>query len=112
MCKDVVALMDIVNVVPGADSTRVGMWGASRGVMQSYLAIKQLPEIKALVAIAGNTDLAKSLLVRPDMDKVHQNLIPDYASNKSAALAQRSAINFVEQLNPDLAVLMLHGSEE
>ncbi|MGH8078330.1 MAG: alpha/beta hydrolase family protein [Lysobacter sp.] len=46
------------------------------------------------------------------MERVYRALIPQYTSNKQAALESRSALRWVEEIPADLPVLMLHGEAD
>lgn len=109
--NDVTTLVDVAANIPMADTSNIALVGWSRGAMQSYLAATALDNVQAIVGIAGVADLAKELSWRPMMEKVYRSRIPDYDNNKSAALAARSVINWVDEL-PDAPVLLLHGSED
>jgi dipeptidyl aminopeptidase/acylaminoacyl peptidase len=108
---DVTALVDVLSDIPMADSSKIALVGWSRGAMQSYLAARELPEVKAIVGIAGVADLEQELNWRPKMENVFRGRIPDYDNNKSAALAERSVINWLDEL-PAAPVLLLHGSDD
>ncbi|KAF7781607.1 hypothetical protein PRUB_b0885 [Pseudoalteromonas rubra] len=110
--NDVVALMNIITRIEGADVQRVGMFGASRGAMQTHLARKQMPGIKAIATIAGVVDLNQELAFRPSMEKVYQNRIPNYAADKEALLAHRSVINWVNTMPKNVPVLLMHGAQD
>ncbi|MGB0213971.1 MAG: alpha/beta hydrolase family protein [Alteromonas oceani] len=99
--KDVTTLVDVAANIPMADTSNIALVGWSRGAMQSYLAARELDNVQAIVGIAGVADL----------EKVYRGRIPDYDNNKSAALAARSVINWLDEL-PDAPVLLLHGSED
>lgn len=75
------------------------------GAMMSYLAARKLPELKAVVIWAGQSDLARALTFRPAMENVYQARIPLYAENKKQVLKQRSAIHCVNELNPEMAMM-------
>lgn len=106
---DVVAFKSLVPQIPAAKPGQVAMMGQSRGGMQSWLAARQWPELNALVIVAGVTDLTKE---RPDMDKVFAFRIPDYQTNKLAALQQRSVSHFLADVRADLPVLIVHGDQD
>ncbi|TMP26136.1 peptidase [Pseudoalteromonas rubra] len=110
--NDIVALMDIIPHIEGVDIKRVGMYGVSRGAMQTYLAAKKIPSIKAIAAVAGVVDLKKELEYRPNMEKVYKNRIPLYESDKDAQLLSRSAISWVEKLSKETPILLLHGDQD
>ncbi|MCZ8529967.1 alpha/beta hydrolase family protein [Alteromonas sp. PRIM-21] len=110
--KDVTALLDLIPSISGADSNRVGMYGASRGGMQTHLALKHSNNIKAIATIAGNTDLAKGLTYRPEMEKVYKKRIPNYLENKQQELDRRSVLKWVDELSPNVPILLLHGTAD
>ncbi|KZN64831.1 hypothetical protein N473_13640 [Pseudoalteromonas luteoviolacea CPMOR-1] len=110
--NDVVALNELIPHIHGADSQRIGMYGASRGAMQSYLAVKKMPNIKALAAIAGVSDLTKQLERRPEMERVYKYRIPNYKDNKQQALSQRSVLHFANTLPKNIPILLLHSTDD
>ncbi|CAM4208988.1 alpha/beta hydrolase family protein [Pseudoalteromonas byunsanensis] len=110
--KDVIALLDFIPSIESADPNRIGMFGASRGAMQTHLAVKQSTKIKAIATIAGSTDLSKGLTYRPVMEKVYEKRIPNYRENKQAELDKRSVLKWVTQLSPNIPILLLHGTND
>ncbi|WP_413662307.1 alpha/beta hydrolase family protein [Microbulbifer sp. CNSA002] len=110
--NDVTALLDYIPRIEGADDQRIGMYGASRGGMQTHLAVKKLKNIKAIATIAGNSDLLKGLTYRPEMEKVYKHRIPDYEKNKVAELEKRSVLNWTADLSPNVPILLLHGTND
>ncbi|NQZ23981.1 MAG: S9 family peptidase [Colwellia sp.] len=110
--NDVSALLNYISKIEGADPERVGMYGFSRGGMQTHIALKQVKNIKAIATIAGNTDLLKGLEYRPSMEKVYKNRIPDYNENKITELAKRSVLTWVDKLSPNVPILLLHGTND
>jgi dipeptidyl aminopeptidase/acylaminoacyl peptidase len=109
---DVLAFKTMLTKVPAANPEHVAMMGHSRGGMQTWLTAKQWPELDALVIIAGVTDLAAELTFRPEMEKVYKARIPDYASQKTTALQQRSVSYFLPQIRADLPVMIVHGDQD
>ena len=109
---DVTSLLDFVSTIEDADVNRIGMFGASRGGMQTHLAVKQLKNIKAIATIAGSTDLSKGLVYRPAMENVYMKRIPDYERNKQQELDKRSVLKWVDELSPDIPILLLHGTDD
>ncbi|MCO4798140.1 MAG: S9 family peptidase [Colwelliaceae bacterium] len=110
--NDVTALLDYIPSINGADEQRIGMFGASRGGMQTHLAVKKVKNIKAIATIAGATDLIKELDFRPAMENVYAKRIPDYDKNKVAELEKRSVLNWVSELSPNIPILLLHGEND
>ena len=110
--NDVTALLDYIPSIGGADAQRIGMYGHSRGGMQTFLALKQMKNIKAIATIAGPTDLLKELEFRPFMEKIYTRQIPDYEKNKAAELEKRSVLKWVNKLSPSVPILLLHGEDD
>ena len=80
--------------------------------MQSYLAAQNIPSLKAIASIAGNSDLEKVLPWRPVMEKVYKRSIPGYAENKKSELAKRSVVNWLDKLPQGVPILLLHGDKD
>jgi len=110
--NDVIALLDFVPHIKDADQHRVGMYGASRGGMQTHLAVKRVKNIKAIATIAGSSDLLKGLSYRPEMENVFKHRIPHYNKNKVAELEKRSVLKWVDELSPNIPILLLHGTKD
>lgn len=110
--NDVTKLIDLVPLIKDADPNRVGMYGASRGGMQTHLAMKQAKNIKAIATIAGQSDLPLGLTIRPAMERVYKHRIPNYEDNKVAELEKRSVINWVNELSPTVPILLMHGTAD
>ncbi|MDF3124193.1 prolyl oligopeptidase family serine peptidase [Rheinheimera sp. 1928-s] len=110
--EDVKALVPIAQGMKDVDANRMAMWGQSRGGMMTYMLAKSMPELKTIVVAAGATDLAKELEIRPAMEKVFEARIPNYSSNKVAALAERSVLLWPEQLPADMPILIQHGDQD
>jgi dipeptidyl aminopeptidase/acylaminoacyl peptidase len=109
---DVLAFKQLIPTIAAADANKVAMIGHSRGGMQSWLAAKNWPELKALMILAGVSDLQQELKVRPEMEKVYTHRIPDYHNNKEQQLKARSVVHFLPQIRADLPVLILHGDAD
>ncbi len=110
--NDVTALIKLIPSITGADENRVGMLGASRGGMQTYLTLKQTGKVKAVAVIAGVADLAIQLEERPRMERVYKKRIPNYAQNKQAELEKRSVLFWLEKIPQDVPILLLHGMSD
>lgn len=110
--NDIKNLLPIINGMSDADSERIAMVGASRGGMMSYLAVRDMPQIKALIVEAGVADIEASLAVRPEMENIYSRFIPNYASEKTAQLQARSVLHWLDKLPPQLPILLLHGDKD
>ena len=111
--NDVLRLIDIVDTIPFADTNRIGMVGWSRGAMMTLLAARKSTRIKSAAVIAGNVDMFASIERRPDMEKkVYARLVPNFDNNREVELEKRSAIFWLEELNPEMPLLVMHGTED
>lgn len=109
--NDVLALIPIVKQLDTADSTRIGVYGTSRGGMQSFLVAKANQDIKAIPVSAGISDV-REFYQRSDKTKLLlSKLIPDFDSRGQDALADRSAVLWADEL-PDAPVLLLHAKDD
>ncbi len=110
---DVLNLIPVLEKLPDADTSRIGIQGASRGGMMSYLSLKRSCRFKAAVVIAGMADAFVNIRARPEMEKnVFAELIPGYASNKDSALKERSAVFWAGQLCKTTPILLIQGSAD
>ena len=110
--KDVTALLPLIENIQGADISRMGMFGASRGGVQTFLALKQLPTIKAVAVIAGPSDLILVEKHRPEMAESFRRRMPLYEQDRVAELEKRSVIKWVDKLPKKVPVLLLHGTAD
>jgi dipeptidyl aminopeptidase/acylaminoacyl peptidase len=109
---DVLNLIPLIESLPQADPTRIGMVGWSRGGMMTYLALARTDRIAAAIAGSAVTDLAALGAARPDMEEVFRDLIPGYRERRQEALDARSAVRWPEKLCKQTPVLILAGSAD
>lgn len=109
--NDVLRLIDIVPTIPNADPNRIGMVGWSRGAMMTMLAAKSSDKIKTSVVIAGNYDQFKAVARRPEMEhNILAKLAPAFTQNRENELRARSALFWLDELNQDMPILIMHGT--
>jgi dipeptidyl aminopeptidase/acylaminoacyl peptidase len=108
---DVLNLIPLLEAEPGADASRIGMYGGSRGGMMTYLALARCHRIRAAVVRSGVADLL-DMRRRPDMEEVFRELVPGYAQGDVDALAARSAVQWYDRLCKRTPILILHGSAD
>ncbi len=108
---DVLNLIPFLNNIKNADTSRIGMYGVSRGGMMTYIAMTQTNRLKAAVVLSGITDLIKLIVTRPDMDTfVYKELIPDYNNAKTSELQKRSAVYLADKLCKTTPLFILQGT--
>jgi len=111
--NDVLNLIPLLSSIPGADTSRIGMFGWSRGGMMTYVSLTKTSKIKAAVVGAGLSDLIKAAEVRPEFDTVvFPRFIPDYKSNKEAVLKERSAIYLADKICKTTPILIFQGTAD
>lgn len=110
---DVLNLVRLIDRLPTADSTRIGMYGWSRGGMMTYLALTHTDRIAAAIIGAGPTDAFETVRRRPTLEsRVYAELVPGWPEHRDRELEARSAIRWVDRLDKETPLLLLHGSSD
>jgi dipeptidyl aminopeptidase/acylaminoacyl peptidase len=110
--NDVLNLLPLLSNLPQADTSRIGMFGWSRGGMMTYLALTRTNRIKAAVVGSGLSDLSKTLKSRPVFDSLWSTMIPGYDTAKEKMMRERSATHLVAQINKTTPILILQGTAD
>ncbi|WP_405211914.1 alpha/beta hydrolase family protein [Dokdonia sp. Asnod2-E02] len=111
--NDVTILTEVLKEIEDADTSKIGMYGWSRGGMMTYIALTKSDKIKAVAVGGAVSDNFSSIKERPEMETgVLSELIPNYADNKYAELEKRSAIKWADKFPKDVPILMLHGNSD
>lgn len=110
--NDILNLIPLLESLPQADASRIGMYGWSRGGMMTYLALTKTYRLAAAIVGAGVADSFDTITRRPEMAQVYAELVPNYRQDKETALTARSAIRWVEKLHKTTPILLLHGSSD
>ena len=109
--NDVLNLIEVIAEMPKADTSKIGMYGWSRGGMMTYLALTKTAKIKA--AAVGGAPTDKTIIDRPNMESgVYAELIPNYWDNKTAELKKRSAYFWADKFPKDVPLLIMHGNAD
>lgn len=110
---DVLNLLPVLEQIPGADTSRIGIEGTSRGGMMTYLSLKQSNRFKAAVVTAGLANLQANIKERPKMENgTFAELIPNYKQQKEEALKKRSAVQWASEMNKTTPILIMQGSAD
>ena len=110
--NDVMQLVTIGQKLPHVNPSNIHMIGVSRGGMMTYMAARKLKTLKSITVWAGPTNLEGFLSYRPSMERVYQARIPQYETQKSAQLAERSVMKWSHELPSKLPILILHGDAD
>lgn len=111
--NDVLYLTETIKEVNKADTSKIGMFGWSRGGMMTYLALQKSDKIKTAIVGNGPSDLFKIAEHRPFLEeKVFADFIPNYWENKEAELKKRSVVYWVDELSKQSSLLLLCGTKD
>lgn len=111
--NDVLHLIPLFDQIKNSDTSKMGIYGWSRGGMMTYLTLIKTNKFKAAVVGGAVSDLRMVMETRKDtFETVYFENIPNYAQNKADALNSRSAINQVENISKTTPILMLHGTSD
>lgn len=109
---DMLRLIDVAKEIDGADVSRIGLWGFSRGAGLGYRILAQTDRFKAAALIGAPSDLVNSDR-RQEFDQyVYPGVVDDYEKDKDAALAALSATYWPERLSGNTNVLLIHGAAD
>ena len=108
---DVMVLPSLVGELPGLDRTRIYLLGESRGGMMTYQALRDAFPAKAAAVYGGFTDMAELFRERPEQyETLATRVWPDFAAQRQAIFARRSAVQWAEKL--DAPLLIMHGGAD
>ena len=105
---DVLNMKKVLDAYRRADTKRIGMYGASRGGMMTYLALKQVRWIRSAVTVGGLADLFREEKLRPEM-KVHNK---EMFGGSIAQKKLRSALHWPDKFSKKTPLLMMHGGAD
>lgn len=111
---DVTNLLSIAASLPYADPKNIFLYGLSRGGMMTFLALKRGAIVNAAAVVGAIFDVEGALEPTrkraPGIAEAVTKLIPDFSSRGSAALSERSAMNWPDRVNVPL--LIIHGGDD
>jgi dipeptidyl aminopeptidase/acylaminoacyl peptidase len=110
--NDVINLIPFLSHIEKADTSRIGMFGWSRGGMMTYLALTKTDRIRAAVVGSGPADVSITTKKRPEMDSVFAELAPGFRQNRDSVLKTRSAIYWADKICMSTPLLLLTGSAD
>lgn len=113
--------LDVINCIPAlshfpkADTSRIGLYGISRGGMNALQVLRSQRRIRAAVINSGALD-AFANLSRPDgvgfEQEVYVRLIPNYKQDKQKQLESRSAVDWPQKICKTTPLLLMQGSAD
>ena len=109
--SDVISLIDLCEQeFEFADINNLCMVGVSRGGMMSYITARKDTRVKGVVAVSAVTDLTSAYNQREDMKIILGSSIGGSPEDKPKEYAQRSAINWADEIN--VPVYIIHSKND
>ncbi len=111
--NDVLNLMPLAEEIPGADASRWGIEGWSRGGLMTYLLLMKTDIFKAAVTVGGVSNLhcekKQSKFIEQLVKRTFGNLSDE---QKERFCNERSVINFAEKITAKTPLLIVHGTAD
>lgn len=104
---DMLNLKNILDQYDRVDSTKIGMFGASRGGMMTYIALKQVDWLKAAVIRAGSSNEIRGYELRPSVKEFRSDM---YDVNSDEENIKRSGLFWVDKMTKKTPLLLVHGT--
>lgn len=109
---DMLRLLDVAARIDGADATRVGFWGFSRGGGLGYRVLAATDAIDAAVLIGAPSDYVTSTRRAEFHEHLYPGVVDGYEADQDAALRALSATFWPENLAAGTSVLLIHGAND
>lgn len=107
---DVLNAVRLATRLPAADSTRVYMYGESRGGMMTLQALRDGVHVLAAATVGAFTDLDSLLAADPRARGAAAAIWPEFERDHSTIAQRRSAVAWSGSLR--LPLLILHGGAD
>lgn len=109
---DVLNMVPLLNAVDKADTSRIGLWGVSRGGMMTYVALTKTNQMKAAVVLSGLVDLKQAVETRKDIDSMLKVWLPAYKNDKTNFMNQRSALYLADKICKSTPIFIIQGTAD
>lgn len=112
--NDVLNLIPLLGDVKRADTTRIGMYGITRGAMMTFIALKHTDKIDAAISQSGIGNLFFYAAEHHEdgMNDVLTKCISEFAIDKLSPIKKRSLVYWADDLNKTTPILLLHGTSD
>ncbi len=111
--NDVLNLMPLAEEIPGADASRWGVEGWSRGGLMTYLLLMKTDIFKAAITVGGVSNLhcekKQSKFIEQLVKRTFGNLSDE---QRERFCNERSVINFAEKITAKTPLLIVHGTAD
>ena len=110
--NDILNLIPLLGKIPGADTTRIGMFGKNRGGMMTYLALKKTSRIDAAIVSSGIANVFLFAAENLEYYNVLNDLIPDYPEHRVVPIKERSMVFWPGDICKTTPILIVQGSAD
>ncbi len=111
--NDILNLIPLSEELPFAQNNNWAIEGWSRGGMMTYLTLTKTNLFKAAIVVAGIADVKRNSEKSIFMKKFYSQKMNDLkVKNIEKFLAERTILNFPEQLSKSTPLLLLHGAKD
>ncbi len=108
--NDILQLIEIAKTLNFAIADKIGVYGISRGGLNTYQISRLSDDIAAIAVVGAPTDPRLDFAARPEMyTQVFKELVGDTLTNK-AAYDYRSPLLWADEINEP--TLILHGADD
>ncbi len=104
---DVLNAMTLAGSLGQIDTTRIFMYGESRGGMMTYQALRRGAPVRAAATVGAFTDLAAMVDADTNVRAMARQIWPGFDTTRAKLSEPRSAVRWAEELHTPL--LLLHG---
>lgn len=106
--EDVLNLYKILKSYPRANTSKIGMYGSSRGGIMTFLTLTKVKWLKAAVVRAPVTNLFHQIKKQPQVQSLYKSMF----GGSVAEYKKRSVIYWVEKLYKKAPILLMHGTSD
>jgi dipeptidyl aminopeptidase/acylaminoacyl peptidase len=107
--RDVTNFKPILDMYAKADSNRIGLFGGSRGGMQTYMVLKEVDWVKAAVIKSGSTNEIRGYEQSPELREFRRDM---YDVDSEVENKKRSSIFWANLLPKSTPLLLIHGTND
>lgn len=108
---EVLNALKLARSLPDANPDNLFLWGESRGGLMIFRALQEGAKVNAAVVLSGTLDMRPIVAARPEVEKRVAALVPDYATQREAALRARSPILWIDRISTP-PILLLTGNRD
>ncbi len=110
--QDILDLLALAKTLDGADPSRLGYWGFSRGAGLGYRVLAATDEIRAAVLIGGGSDAVNSARRAEFEEFVYPGVLEGWEDDPVEALRRISPMYWPEEISASTDILLLHGAND